>query len=55
MKKKIIKNILLYKAKQIMMRSKIYKKSLHILEDGTSGVQVVTIEQVIVQNLFKVR
>ena len=54
-KKKIIKNILLYKAKQIMMTSKIYKKSLHILEDGTSGVQVVTIEQVIVQNLFKVR
>ena len=28
------------------------KKSLHILEDGASGVQVGNIEQVIVQNVF---
>jgi hypothetical protein len=39
-------NMLLYKAKQIMMTRKHYKKSLHILEDGTSGVQVGDIEQV---------
>ena len=37
------------------MTRKIYKKSLHILDDGTSGVQVGDIEQVVVLNLFKVR
>ena len=41
-------NILLYKVKQIMMTRKKYKKSLYILEDGTSGVQVGDIEQVTV-------
>ena len=34
------KNIPIYKAKQIMMIKIISKKSLHILEDNTSGVQV---------------
>jgi hypothetical protein len=29
------------------------KKSLHILDDGTSGVQASDIEQVVVQNLLK--
>jgi hypothetical protein len=33
-------NILVYKAKQIMMTNKHSKKSLHNLEDDTSGVQV---------------
>ena len=42
------KNILIYKAQQIMMTKKISQKSLHILEDGASGVQVGDIEQVIV-------
>ena len=37
-----------------MMTKKIPKKSLHILEDGASGVQVAYIEQVIVYNLFKI-
>jgi hypothetical protein len=48
-KKKIIgmlKNILLYKAKQTMLTRQNYKKSLCILEDGTSSVQVGDIEQV---------
>ena len=31
---------------------KNFKKSLHILEDGASGVQEGDIEQVIVKNLF---
>ena len=31
-----------------------FKKSLHILEDGASGVQVGDIEQVIVINLFRI-
>ena len=30
------------------------KKSLHILEDGASDVQIGDIEQVIVSNLFKI-
>jgi hypothetical protein len=48
-----IKNILIYKAKQIML-SKHSKKSLHILDDNASVVQVGYIEQVIVSNLFEV-
>ena len=48
------KTIMIYKAKQFMM-GKNSKKSLHILEDGTSGVQVGDIEQVIVENLFNVQ
>ena len=48
------KYIVIYKAKKIMMTKKS-KKNLHILEDGTSGVQVGDIEQVTVSNLFKVR
>ena len=40
------KNILIYKAKQFMMAKRYPKKSLHILEDGVSGVQVGDIEQV---------
>ena len=42
-----------YKAKQFVM-TKISKKSLHILEGSASGVQVGDIEQVIVQNSFKI-
>ncbi len=34
------KNKLIHKAKQFMMTNKFPKKSLHILEDGASGVQV---------------
>ena len=34
--------------------TKISKKSLHILEGSASGVQVGDIEQVIVQNSFKI-
>ena len=30
------------------------KQSLHILKDNASGVQVGDVEQVIVQNLFKI-
>ena len=37
------------------MTKKKFKKSLHILEDGTSGVQVGDTEQVNVKNLFKVQ
>ena len=40
-------NLLIYKAKQITM-TKNSMESPHILEDGTSGVQVGDIEQVIV-------
>ena len=50
-KKKIInilETTLMYKAKQTMMTKRSSKKSLHILEDGTSGVQVGDFEQVIV-------
>jgi hypothetical protein len=38
--------MLLCKAKQIVMTKEIIRKSLRILEDGTSGVQVRDIEQV---------
>ena len=41
------KSILIYKAKQVMMTKKISKKSLHILEDSASGVQVGNIKQVV--------
>ena len=37
------KNILMYKAKQFMKNKP--QESLHILEDGASGVQVDDIEQ----------
>jgi hypothetical protein len=40
------KTILIYKAKQMTMTKKDSKESLHILEDGSSGVQVGDIEQV---------
>ena len=43
-----VKIILVYKAKQITMTKNNSKKSLHILEDNTSGVQVGDIEQVVV-------
>ena len=36
----ILKTYPIYKAKQIMMTKKNSKKSLHILEDNTSDVQV---------------
>jgi hypothetical protein len=48
------KNTPIYKAKQTMTTTKNSKKNLHILEDGTSGVQVGDTEQMIVSNLFKV-
>ena len=35
-----IKNIPIYKAKQIVMTKKNSKKNLHIFEGGASGVQV---------------
>jgi hypothetical protein len=41
-------NMLIYKAKQIMMTKINSKKSLHVLEDDASGVQVGDIEQVAV-------
>ena len=47
------KNILIYKAKQIML-TKNFQESLHILKDNASVVQVGYIEQVIVSNLFEV-
>ena len=37
-----------------MITNTYFKKSLHILEDATSGVQVGDIKQVIASNLFKV-
>ena len=37
--KKYLKNTLIYKAKQFMLTQK-FKKSLHILEDNASSVQV---------------
>ena len=43
--------MLIYKVKQSMMKKK-YKKSLHVLEDGASGMQVVVINQVIAQILI---
>ena len=48
-------NIFTYKAKKLMMTKKKLQESLHILEDGASGVQVGDSEEVTVQNLFKVR
>ena len=42
-----LKNILIYKDKHFVMTKKS-NKSLHILEDGASGVQVGDIEQLIV-------
>ena len=39
--------MLIYKVKQIMMTKKS-KKSLHVLEDGASGVQVGDIKPMIV-------
>jgi len=41
------RNIMIYKAKQFMM-TKHFQGSLHILEDGASGVKIGNIEQVIV-------
>jgi hypothetical protein len=41
------KNILIYKAEQFIMTKNNFKKSLHILEDNASGLQVDDIEQVI--------
>ena len=35
-----MKNTLIYKAKQFMLVIFFFKKSLHILEDGASSVQV---------------
>ena len=46
------KTILIHKAKQFMMTKRISKKSLHILDDGASGVQVGDIKQAGVYNLF---
>ena len=39
------KKILIYKAKQFMMNF-FFKKSLHILEDSASGMQIGDFEQV---------
>jgi hypothetical protein len=39
---------MIYKAKQFYDDKRISKKSLHILEDSASGVQVGDIEQMIV-------
>ena len=44
---KQFKNTLIYKAKQVMTTKKT-KKSLHILQDGTRGVEVSDIKQLIV-------
>jgi hypothetical protein len=41
-------HFMMYKAKQFMMTKKNSKKSLHILEDTASGMQVGDTEQVVV-------
>jgi hypothetical protein len=37
---KYLKNTLIYKAKQVLLMIFFLKRSLHILEDGASNVQV---------------
>ena len=46
------KNLSIYKAKKIIMTQKLSKKILHILGNGTSGVQVADIEQVVVKKII---
>ena len=56
-KKKFIniqKTYLIYKAKQLMMTKTISRKSLHMLEDNASGVQVGDMKQAAIQNLLKI-
>ena len=50
---KHLKNTLIYKAKQFMLPKKKFKKSLYILEDTASSVQVDILNTQLSKKLFK--
>ena len=50
----ILKNILVYNAKKLMMDKQNSKKILHNLQNDASSVQAGDVEQVIIKILFKI-